>query len=141
MIPTDGAKAFIKNKKLGKYLFQLRDDKPDISNPNCWGLFGGGIKSGELPLKALKRELKEEINIEIYDIKLLDSHSVILRVEDKSYTVTGNIFLAYTDAELDDIKLYEGQKVGYFTINEIKNMKNISSTMPNFLERYKEHLK
>ncbi len=141
MIPTDGAKVFIKNKKLGKYLFQLRDDKPDISNPNRWGLFGGGIKSGELPLKAFERELKEEINIEIYDIKLLDSHSVILRVEDKSYTVTGNIFLAYTDAELDDIKLYEGQKVGYFTINEIKNMKNISSTMPNFLERYKEHLK
>jgi len=92
MIPTDGAKVFIKNKKLGKYLFQLRDDKPDIPNPNCWGLFGGGIKQGEVPLEALKRELREEMNIEIYDIKLLDSHDVVLRVENKPYTVTGNIF-------------------------------------------------
>lgn len=137
---TDGAKVFIKNKKLGKYLFCLRDNKPDIPSPNCWSLFGGGINSGETPLEALNREIKEETNIEIYNIQLLDSHDVTLYVKDRPYTVTGNIFLAYTDAEIDDIELYEGQRVGYFTINEIKKIKNIASTMPNFLKRYKKFL-
>jgi 8-oxo-dGTP diphosphatase len=140
MIPTDGAKAFIKNKKLGKYLFFLRDNKPGIPNPGCWSLLGGGIEPGETPLEALKRELKEETNIKIYDIKLLDGHDVTLHVEGKSYTVIGNIFLAYTEAELDEIELYEGQKVGYFTIDEMKNMKNVSETMPGFLERYRKYL-
>jgi 8-oxo-dGTP diphosphatase len=136
----DGAKVFIKNKKLNKYLFCLRDDNPNIPNPNCWSLFGGGIEVGETPLEALKREINEETNIAIYDIKLIDSRDITLRIKDKPYTVIGNIFLAYTDAELENIELYEGQKVGYFTINEIKNAKNISSTMPDFLRRYKKHL-
>ena len=140
MAITNGAKTFIKNKKLGKYLFCLRDNKPDIPNPNCWSLFGGGIDPGETPLEALNREIKEETNIEIYDIQLLDSHEVTLHVKNKPYTITGNIFLAYTDAGIDDIELYEGQKVGYFTIDEIKKMKNITSTMPSFLEKYKKFL-
>ena len=66
---SDGAKVFIKNKKLGKYLFVLRDDKLGIPNPNCWGLLGGGINLGEEPLQALKREIKEEVNIELYEIE------------------------------------------------------------------------
>ena len=65
----DGAKAFIKNKKLDKYLFVLRDDKPNIPNPNCWALIGGGIEKGEEPIEALKREVKEEIGIELSDRK------------------------------------------------------------------------
>jgi 8-oxo-dGTP diphosphatase len=109
-------------------------------NPNCWSLFGGGIKVGETPLEALEREISEETNIAIYDIKLIDSRDITLYIKDKPYTIISNIFLAYTDAELENIELYEGQKVGYFTINEIKNAKNISSTMPDFLRRYKKHL-
>ena len=70
----------------------------------------------------------------------MDSHEVTLYVKNKPYTIIGNIFLAYTDAGIDDIELYEGQKVGYFTIDEIKKMKNITSTMPSFLEKYKKFL-
>ena len=141
MAITDGAKAFIKNKKLNKYLFFLRDDKPDIPNPNCWGLLGGGIELGETPLKTLKREIKEETNIKIYDIQLINSREVTLYVKNKPHNVIGHIFFAYTDAELNDIELYEGQRVGYFTIGEMKNMKNVASGMLNFLKQYEEHLK
>jgi len=136
----DGAKVFIKNKKLNKYLFCLRDDKPGIPNPNCWSLFGGGIEDGETPIEALMREMGEETNIEIYDINLIDQREVTLFVKGKPYKVTGNIFLAYTDAELEDIEIYEGQKVGYFTLDEVGNLKNIASTMPAFLKSYKEIL-
>jgi 8-oxo-dGTP pyrophosphatase MutT (NUDIX family) len=47
------------------YLMQLRDSKPDIWYPGRWGLFGGGVEADEDPMAALKRELREELELEI----------------------------------------------------------------------------
>ena len=45
----------------GRYVMQLRDNKPDIFYPGHWGCFGGAISDGERPLEALRRELEEEL--------------------------------------------------------------------------------
>lgn len=45
----------------GRYLMQLRDDKPGLRAPGHWGLFGGGVEAGETPREALVRELEEEL--------------------------------------------------------------------------------
>lgn len=121
----DGAKVFIKNRKLDKYLFVLRDDKPDIPNPNCWSLIGGGIEEGEEPIEALEREVKEEIGIELYNIKKIGIIEVPLKLQDETKIVLGHIFLGYTDIETKDLKLEEGQKVEYFTLDEIQKKKNL----------------
>jgi 8-oxo-dGTP pyrophosphatase MutT (NUDIX family) len=47
----------------GRYLLQLRDDKPGILHPGAWGLFGGAIEPGESPAEAVERELIEEIGL------------------------------------------------------------------------------
>ena len=104
---TDGAKVFIKNEKLGKYLFVLRDNNPNIPNPNCWSLLGGGIEENELPIDALKREIIEETNIELYNISEIDTIDVELVVNNKSHIVKGYIYLAYTKVEIKDIKIHE----------------------------------
>jgi ADP-ribose pyrophosphatase YjhB (NUDIX family) len=38
---------------------------------NGWGVPGGFVANGELPEEALRRELREEVSIEIDDVKLL----------------------------------------------------------------------
>lgn len=57
---TPAAAAFILDPQ-GRYLLQLRDDKPTIWYPAHWGLFGGAIEAAEEPEAALRRELDEEL--------------------------------------------------------------------------------
>jgi 8-oxo-dGTP pyrophosphatase MutT (NUDIX family) len=61
---SDAVAAIIRVEGNG-YLLQLRDSKPEIWYPGHWGLFGGAIEPGEAPFDALKRELREELELEI----------------------------------------------------------------------------
>jgi 8-oxo-dGTP pyrophosphatase MutT (NUDIX family) len=45
----------------GRYLMQLRDDKPGLLLAGHWGFFGGSIDPGESAAEALRRELAEEL--------------------------------------------------------------------------------
>jgi 8-oxo-dGTP pyrophosphatase MutT (NUDIX family) len=61
---NDAAAAIILVESDG-YLLQLRDARPDIWYPDHWGLFGGGTEPGEDPLRALARELEEELELKL----------------------------------------------------------------------------
>jgi len=47
----------------GRYLMQLRDDKPEILLPAHWALFGGSLDPGEAAAAAMRRELAEELEL------------------------------------------------------------------------------
>ncbi len=66
---SDAAAAIIRVEPDG-YLLQLRDAKPEIWYPSCWALFGGGVEPGEDPVMALKRELREELELDIEGAEL-----------------------------------------------------------------------
>jgi 8-oxo-dGTP pyrophosphatase MutT (NUDIX family) len=51
----------------GRYLLQLRDDKPGIWYPGHWGCFGGAADPGEEAVTTLRRELREELALEVHD--------------------------------------------------------------------------
>ena len=50
---------------------QLRDERPDIWYPGHWGCFGGSLDAGEEPLPALRRELREELELEVADARVV----------------------------------------------------------------------
>ncbi|MBV8168994.1 MAG: NUDIX domain-containing protein [Alphaproteobacteria bacterium] len=53
-----------------RFLLQRRDHVPHIWYPGAWGLFGGGIDPGESERDALRRELREEIGLELGEARL-----------------------------------------------------------------------
>ena len=52
----------------GRYLMQLRDDKPTILLPGHWALFGGTVDAGETAAAAMRRELVEELEFDASEI-------------------------------------------------------------------------
>jgi len=113
---------FINEKN--KLLLYLRDDKPSIPLPNLWCTLGGHVEEGESIKETLKREIQEEIG---YDIK----EPVFLEVINDE---VGNIVYVYKkkiNLKINELILTEGQRLGYFSLEEIKELK-----MPLILKKF-----
>lgn len=61
--PGIAVKAFIVNEK--KEVLILRRRKDDVHRPGTWDIPGGRLNQGESPFDGMKREVKEETNLEI----------------------------------------------------------------------------
>jgi mutator protein MutT len=127
------AVAVITNKK-GEILLAKRNQPKTAEIHGKWEFVGGGIDFGEDPIFALKREVKEEIGVEIEVVRLLpkiisdiqkfdngdDLQVLVLSYECK--IISGNP--TSTDAEIGEVK--------FFSLDEIKNLdafKNIYETV------------
>ncbi|MFA6601558.1 MAG: NUDIX hydrolase [Candidatus Paceibacterota bacterium] len=57
--------------------------------PNTWGLFGGGIKDGESPEEALRREVMEEVSLTLGKVRLTGTYPYRLPVNGEA----GHVFV------------------------------------------------
>ena len=108
-----------------QFLLQLRDNTHTISYPNCWSFFGGEIEYGETPWDGLKRELLEEIGWipeEGFFLNEWFDSKVQCKVFFYNISYTGN---------KNDLELNEGQSMEWFTVDEIKLLKNITPNLVN----------
>ena len=61
----------------GRYLMQLRDNKPGLTLRDHWGLFGGEIEPGENREAALRREIQEELDHSIGACRWYYTHAYV----------------------------------------------------------------
>jgi len=107
-------------RKDNRILLYLRDNKQGIPYPNYWSLIGGTVEKNETPLHAIKREIKEEINSEVKNIKFVEKIKVINNPLCENHIIS--LFKGEISKNLEDINLSEGQKVSYFTLSELKKV-------------------
>lgn len=119
--------------KSGNILMYLRDNKPTIPFPDHWDLFGGHIEEGESPEEALKREIKEELGIELNNYKFFKEYKCL------TGDITPNIKYIYFAKLLEPISKVtrEGQKMQFFSTSEIPSLK-IANILKDIILDYLE---
>jgi 8-oxo-dGTP diphosphatase len=122
-----------------KLVIQLRDDKPDLLFPAHWATLGGAIENGETPDEAINRELAEEIEPappvtfwRCIDHQFEDSG--------KQHTVENHIYVGDLPCPLNEIKLYEGQRLAAFSADEIHRLPlayGLGTVFKTFFDEYR----
>jgi len=103
-----------------RVLLQHRSD--DASRkPGFWAFFGGGIEQGETPEQAVRREMMEELQVVLDDIESFERYEFA----EEGGVYEKHVFLApltYPVAQLR-AQQQEGQGLGMFSADEVKNLK------------------
>lgn len=115
---TDAVAAIIRHQD-GRYLLQLRDSIPDIPCPGHWGLFGGSIEAGEAPAEALRRELREELELSARDPVFFTRLNFDLESQGLRSCGRAIYLVPLSRREHAGLVLHEGADLGLFTMREI----------------------
>ena len=120
----------------GEVLLQLRDDKPTIAYPNCWGTFGGQIEEGELPEAAIMREIEEELGY------LLNRPQRYAEYVCDGYTIY--MFRTVdTGLRLQSIDVREGQRAGFFSYADLDSAPfafNCREIVQDYFKRFHQEI-
>ena len=128
MLQVATALLFDRNNKL---LIYLRDDKPEISFPNHWDLFGGHVEANETPEQALVRELKEELNINVVNFEFYNAFESFTEAKPN----TKFVFVVHIKEAAEELTLYEGQYLKGIDLSERSNYK-FANMLAEILEYY-----
>lgn len=102
------------------------------ANPNSWDLPGGDLDFGEQPSSGILREIKEETNLEVENLTLLDTEG---HINDKGeFWVT----IAYTaKSKTENVNLsFEHSEFEWVTKEEFLKLKT-TSKISQFVESWK----
>jgi len=126
----------------GRILLQQRSNKS--SHPRSWGFFGGKAHQGETPLKALLRELDEEVGIlpdveKVYPLNIFTSpdkkfiyNTFVVAVFEEFIPVLNNESDGYCWVKINNWPrpLHPGVKAQLYNKDIIKKLKTIYQNCP-----------
>jgi len=99
-----------------RYVLQLRDASAAIAFPAHWGLFGGEVDKGESPLDAIRREINEELALDVAEWREVGSFAYAAVSGEPSHSV---IFAADITDRWASHLLREGEAAGMFHFEEL----------------------
>lgn len=125
-----GVKALLKNRE-GKYLLVRRSAEKYKNFVGSWDIVGGRIEPGTPLIENLKREIKEEIGLEVRDKPKLIAAQDILRVPGRH--VVRLTYVAAIDGEprLSD----ESVEYRWHTVEELKSNDDIDVYFKELLDK------
>jgi 8-oxo-dGTP diphosphatase len=103
----------------GRFLLQLRDDKPGIVNPGLWGSFGGRVEphetdERETPEEGFVREMAEELGWRPRSYALYEAVRYRTLAEGDPRRQLIYIYAAPVDVQASNLVLGEGQAMAFF---------------------------
>ena len=119
MTPTRVTVGVILLNDRGQILMQLRDDKPTITDPNCWAVPGGGQDPGESLEQAARREILEETAYTLGEVRLAHERDLDRGhgfVEHQAY------FLARYDGR-QPLECHEGQRLEFIDPERLDSLR------------------
>jgi 8-oxo-dGTP pyrophosphatase MutT (NUDIX family) len=100
------------------FFMQIRDeDAPRL--PGYLGFFGGGVEEGESPTEALKREIKEELALD-----LTDEYSLFSRYE-ALHTVNNVYLMQIAEDFASTVTVHEGEGGKFVSARDIQDERKI----------------
>jgi 8-oxo-dGTP diphosphatase len=102
-----------------RFLMQQRDEKPDIAFAGMWGLFGGALIPGEDAEQGLRRELKEELELNAHSCVYFTRFEFDLQPLGLRPMYRWFYEVPITLGEFDRLRLHEGAGMALFTTAEL----------------------
>ena len=99
----------------GRLLLQKRDQKKTIYFPGLWGVFGGACNNNECPKDSARREIIEELTIDMQDNFRYLFHLNIQSPELGGVRERHFYCTQFSKDDLDNIELHEGETFQLFS--------------------------
>ncbi|EKE11476.1 MAG: MutT/NUDIX family protein [uncultured bacterium] len=126
-----GGGALIFNKK--KEILLLKRAGKARNNIGWWAKPGGKVRFNEAVLRMIRREIKEETNIEI-DVWGLLPHTDHIIKKEEHHWVAMNFIADYKKGELKIMEPHKCEKLGWFALDKLP--KKIEQTTREAIKNY-----
>ena len=107
------------------YLLQQRDNIPQIFFPDHWGLFGGAIDFGETPEAAIRRELREELMLDVANMTHFGAISFNVASVGRGDICRTYFEIHLTQPQVAALTLCEGAAMAVFSPEEALTMRRV----------------
>jgi 8-oxo-dGTP pyrophosphatase MutT (NUDIX family) len=97
-----------------RYLMQQRDDRADIYYPGYWGLFGGAVDYREDPIATLRREIKEELDLDFEEARYFTRFDFDMSSVGRRWLYRTFYVIEIRAAEVSRLRLGEGKAMRVF---------------------------
>ncbi len=119
-----------------KYLLTYRDEKTNVDSwaNHHWQFPSGGIEFGETPEQTVKREMKEELGIDIFNLQLIPK---IITKKRENWQGVLICYMCDYDRKKERKLNDEASKFGWFSAQEVRKLKTLPGTLEIVLEAEK----